>query len=65
MLWTHALNTFAEQLNELELDDCGVTPMVIFSATTIDINLNNHHTWGCQIYVLDARLNETIGGLPK
>ena len=65
MLWTYALNTFIEKLNELELYDYYVTPMVNFSATTTDIGLNDHHTWGCQIYVLDARLNETIGGLPK
>ena len=46
MLWPYVLNTFADKLDELELDDYGVTPMVNFSATTTDINLNDHHTWG-------------------
>ena len=56
MLWPYALNKFVEQLTELELGDYGVTPIDNCSVTTAYLNLKNHHTGGCQVYVLDTRL---------
>ena len=34
MLWTYALNAFAEQINELKVNDDGVNTMDKFSVTT-------------------------------
>ena len=65
MLWPYTVNNFAEQLTELEMGDYGVTPIDNCSVTKTDINLKNHHTWGYQVYVLDTRLQETIGVFPK
>ena len=48
-----------------KVDDDGVTSMEKFSGTTADTILKNHHKWDCQVYVLDARIKGTIGGLPK
>ena len=47
------------------MDDDGITPMEKFLGTKTDINLKNHHTWVCTFYVLDARLQVNIAGLPK
>ena len=47
------------------LDDDCISPMEKFEGTTIDITIKNHHTWGCPVYILDARLQGNIAGLPK
>ena len=44
MLYPYALKAFAEKLNDLKVDDGGITPMEKFSGTTTDITLKNHHT---------------------
>ena len=62
MLW---LKAFVEQLNELNVDDDGITPMENFAGTTADIDLKNHHTCSCTVYVLDAGLQVKISILPK
>ena len=59
------MKSFEEQLNVLQVDDDGITPMENCSGTTTDINLKNHNTWRCPIYVLDARLQGNISGIPK
>ena len=56
---------FAEQLNLLKVDDDGITPMVKFVGTKVDINLNNYHKWGCPVFDLDARLQVTTTGIQK
>ena len=56
MLWTFELKAFTEQLNLLNVDDDGIYPMESFSGTTTEISLKNHHTWVCQVYVLNAGL---------
>ena len=65
MLSPYALKYFAEKLNKIKVDADGITPMVKVSGTTTDIELNNNHIWGRLIYILDARLQDTTGGLPK
>ena len=65
MLWTYALKYFSEKLNELKVDGDGITPMEKFSGTTTDINLKNHHIWGCTVCVLGARFQGIIAGLTK
>ena len=64
-LWFYALKEFAEQLNELKMDNYGIILMEKFPGTTIDITPKNHHTWGCPDYVLDAILQGNISELLK
>ena len=47
------------------MDDDGIITVENFSVTTTDITPKNHHTWGCPLYVLDARLKGNIAGLTK
>ena len=47
------------------MDGYGINPMENVSGTTTDITLNNYHTWGCPVYVLDAILSDKIAVLPK
>ena len=47
------------------MGDDGITPMEKFAGKTTDITLKNHHTWGCLVYVLGARLKGDIDGIPK
>ena len=63
--WTYALKAFAEKLNVLKVDDYGITPMEEFAGPTKENFLKNHHTWGCTVYVVDARLKGNISGIPK
>ena len=39
MLFPYVLKAFAGQINELKLDDDGITPMENFADTTTDITL--------------------------
>ena len=64
MLWTYELKAFEEKLNVLKLDDDEITPMEKFSGTTTDIKSQNHHTWGCTVYVLDTILQVNISEIP-
>ena len=43
MLWPYSLNAFAEQLNELKVENDGVTTMDMFSGKTTDINLKKSY----------------------
>ena len=54
----------AEQLNELKVDDDGITTMKSFSGTTTDIPLQNKHTWYCTVYVLDATIQFNVAVIP-
>ena len=65
ILFTYALKAFSEQLNVINVDDDGITPMENFECTTTDITLKNHHTWGCKIYVSDEIFQGNITGIPK
>ena len=67
MLWPLALLAAANRLNNLHVDSSGQTPEMKFSqAVGINTRLANFHTFGCPIYVLDARLQLAGGpGPPK
>ena len=52
------MKAFSEQLNEIKVDDCGITPMEKFAGITTNITIKNHHTWGCPVYVLNAILQD-------
>eukprot|EP00957_Ditylum_brightwellii_P204609 15340125-Ditylum_brightwellii.AAC.1 len=36
-----------------------------FANVKIIPELNDEHTWGCPVYVLDQKLQDGTGGLPK
>ena len=65
IVWPYKLKNFAEKLNVLKVDDYGITSMEKFAGTTTYISLKNHHTWGCQVYVLDEILQGNISGIHK
>ena len=65
MLWPYALKAFAEKLNELKVDDYGITPMEKFSVTTKYITLKNNHTWVCPVYVVGEIFQGNTSGLTK
>ena len=65
ILWTYTITDCSEKVNELKLDDDGITPMENSVDTKTSITLKNHHRWGCPVYVLDARLQGTIYCLPE
>ena len=67
MLWTFALLSAADRLNNLHVDLDGKTPEIKFSqAAGNTTRLKNFHTFGCPVYVLDARLQDSGGpGVPK
>ena len=65
MLWTYEINSFAEKISLLKVDEYGIAPMENFTGTTIDVTFKNNHTWGCPVYVLNARLQGNIFLLTK
>ena len=65
MLCPYALKALSEKSNKLNVEDYGINPMEKFSDTTPEINLENHYTWGCPVYVLDVILQGNISGLTK
>ena len=65
MLWTYALKSFAEQLNELKVYGDGINTMEKFAVTTTEINPENNHTWVCPVYALYAILQDNISCLHK
>ena len=67
MLWSFALLAAADRLNNLHVDLDSKTPEMKFSNTPgVTTRLKNFHTFGCPVYVLDARLQSAGGaGPPK
>ena len=59
------MKSFAEQFNLLKVVDDGITPMETFVGTTTCIYPQNHHTWGCPVFVLDAILKGKISVPPN
>ena len=65
MLWPFALLAAADRMNHLHIDINGVTPEMKFSQVTgSSTKLKHFHTFGCPVYVLDARLQDSGGGGP-
>ena len=65
-LWPMALNYSAHLYNHTPNFDSGIAPVEIFTGTLSDHQaLRNAHTWGCPVYVLEPRLTEAGGKIPK
>ena len=62
MLWPFALLAAADCLDNLHIDMKGINPeMKKSSVAGSSIKLKNYHTFGCPVYILDARLQKFRG----
>eukprot|EP00957_Ditylum_brightwellii_P094683 7210692-Ditylum_brightwellii.AAC.1 len=52
MLWPYALKTAKSHFNWYDVDDEGISS-------------GRKHTWGCPVYILDARLQDHSRSIPK
>ncbi len=56
MLWPFAVKVAIKRLNCLQVDLNGNTPNAkFFNIKNIPLNVNDYHTLGCPVYVLDSR----------
>eukprot|EP00957_Ditylum_brightwellii_P071869 5462557-Ditylum_brightwellii.AAC.1 len=51
--------------NKFDVDEDGSSPQEKFSNVRSVQSLTEHHTWGCPVYILDARLQDRSGTVPK
>lgn len=65
MLWPLALKVACERMNNLSLDDDGNSPASILAGTENQIIVENYHTFGCPVFVLDSSLQSRSIGPPK
>ena len=63
-LWTFSLKQAEFNLNNLRLGKSGKSRANNFSAMYNKINIRHYHTFGCLVYVLDARL-QCASFIPK
>ena len=65
MFWTFALVSAADRMNNIHVDMHGQTPEMKFSNTIgSSTRLIHFHTFGCPVYIMDARLQSVGGGGP-
>ena len=65
-LWPMALAHATYVYNNTPNDKTGISPIEVFSRTVSDGQaLRNMHTWGCPTYVLEPKLTEAGGKIPK
>eukprot|EP00957_Ditylum_brightwellii_P053332 4043074-Ditylum_brightwellii.AAC.1 len=65
ILWPYALKMAEVYCNKFDVDEDGISPEEIFSNVCSVQNLTEHHPWGCPVYILDARLQDRSGSVPK
>ena len=63
ILWPFALKAAEDRRNHLKLDEKGYAPIHKFSKTFANIEIKNWHTWGCPVFVLEAKAQS--GKAPK
>ena len=63
ILWPFALKAAEDRRNHLQIDENGLAPVHKFSKTTPSVDLRHWHTWGCPVFVLDAKAQN--GKIPK
>eukprot|EP00957_Ditylum_brightwellii_P052287 3965565-Ditylum_brightwellii.AAC.1 len=56
MLWPYVLKATKVNFNKYDVDDKGALPKEKFANIWTVQNLMDEHTWGCQVYILDAHL---------
>jgi hypothetical protein len=66
MLWPFAAKCIEDRINNLTVNDLGITPEMSFSGSQASqVQLKNYHPFGCPCYVLDSRVQTNPKGLPK
>ena len=65
MLWPFAVKAAIERINYLSFDLEGKSPASKFYGTEKAFNINEFHTFGCPVFVLDSRLQSGQIGPPK
>ena len=66
MFWTFALVAYADRMNNIHVDMNGKTPEIKIPDTIGSTAwINNFHTFGCLIYILDSRLQRVDGRGPQ
>eukprot|EP00957_Ditylum_brightwellii_P035022 2655504-Ditylum_brightwellii.AAC.1 len=51
--------------NKYDVDEDGILPEEKFSNVCFVQTLTEQHIWGCPVYILDARLQDKSGSVPK
>ena len=65
MLWPLALLAVSEYHNVLKFDANGKIPLEKVSGVQGNVGINHLHTWGFPVYVIESRLQDGNGKLPK
>ena len=64
MLWPYALLHAVFRHNNFDMGEDGLVPLQRYSGDRTALDITIMHTWGCPVYVLDARLQGN-GMIPK
>ena len=65
-LWPLAVSHAAYLYNNTPNPETGQAPIEVFSRSVSDFKaLHNAHPWGCPVYVLEPRLTQAGGKIPK
>ena len=64
-LWPFALLVNTKRHNELILDKEGWTPLEKWSGIKMEIVKDDHHTWGCPVFVLASENQSGLTRTPK
>eukprot|EP00957_Ditylum_brightwellii_P023561 1778392-Ditylum_brightwellii.AAC.1 len=65
MLWHYALKAAEVYFNRFDVDKDGVSPEEKLSNVCAVRSFEDEHTWRCPVYVLDSRLQDQVGAIPK
>jgi hypothetical protein len=63
ILWPFAIKAAERRHNLFRLDDKGNTPLSRFADTQVMTPMEDSHTWGCPVYILEAKAAQ--GKMPK
>eukprot|EP00957_Ditylum_brightwellii_P118761 9057315-Ditylum_brightwellii.AAC.1 len=65
MLWPYALKAAEVYCNRFDVKKDGVSPEEKFSNVRAVRSLEDKHTSGCPVFVLDSRLQDQAGVIPQ
>ncbi len=65
MLWQQALKAAETHLNHLSMNANGKTLLSQFAQVDCQVSVQDFHTWGCPVFVLNGRLQSDPKGVPK
>ena len=65
MLWPYGVKAAWVRHNRFHMNDDCLSPLELFSRVETTFDLKLDHTWGCPVYIMDAKLQYCSGGLSK